>query len=289
VVYRTDRFGVVFAAGPPILRLMRSLRTAGTWISVGLLAGAGLSAAGCGPAAAPTCGPGDAAGCTRVLFLGNSYTFVNDLPVTFARLAASAGRRVEVAMVANGGETLSEHAVSTDSLGRIAAGGWSYVVLQDQSETPATETGRDYYTYPAARTLAAKVNSAGAVPMFFMTWAHKDGLPDAGLSGYEAMQQQLDGAYLRIATELRVPVAPVGFTWFMVRRDHPDIVLWADDGSHPSSAGTYLAACVFYASIFRASPEGIAFHGDVPDDQARALQAEAKTQVLDLQQQWGLR
>jgi hypothetical protein len=257
----------------------------------GIFACAGLYAvAGCGPVAAPTCGTGAASEpCTRVLFLGNSYTYVNDLPSTFAQLAGSAGRHVEVAMVANGGETLTQHAASSESLGRISSQGWTYVVLQDQSETPATAAGRDYYTYPAARTLAAKVNAAGAIPVFFMTWAHRDGLPDAGLYGYEPMQQQLDGAYLGIAHELSVPVAPVGFTWYMVRHDHPEIVLWDNDGSHPSKAGTYLAACVFFASIFRQSPEGLSFHGDVPDDQARALQAEAKTQVLDLQAKWGLR
>lgn len=192
-------------------------------------------------------------------------------------------------MVANGGETLAQHAASAESLGRISSQGWSYVVLQDQSETPSTATGRDYYTYPAARTLAGKVEAVGAIPIFFMTWAHRDGLAAAGMPNYESMQQQLDAAYLGIADELRVPVAPVGFTWYMVRHDHPEIVLWDDDGSHPSKAGTYLAACVFFASIFRASPEGLSFHDDVPDDQAKALQAEAKTEVLDLQAQWGLR
>ena len=250
-----------------------------------------LFVAGCGGVAGPTCGTGSGAACTRILFLGNSYTYVNDLPSTFAQLARSAGRPVDIAMVANGGETLAQHASSTESLDKIASRSWSYVVLQDQSETPATSAGRDYYTYPAARTIAARVESAGAVPMLFMTWAHRDGLPGAGLAGYEPMQQQLDAAYLGIAHELKVPVAPVGFTWYAVRLDHPDIQLWADDGSHPSLAGTYLAACVFFASVFRQSPEGLSFHGGVSDEQALVLQAEVQAQVLDpeLQLQWGLR
>jgi hypothetical protein len=251
-----------------------------------------LFVAGCGGVAGPTCGTGaGAGGCTRVLFLGNSYTYVNDLPSTFVQLARSAGRPVQVAMVANGGETLARHAASPESLDKIASQGLTYVVLQDQSETPATSAGRDYYTYPAARTLAKRVEAVDAIPMFFMTWAHRDGLPQAGLPGYESMQQQLDGAYIGIAHELKVPVAPVGYTWYMVRHDHPEIGLWGDDGSHPSKAGTYLAACVFFASIFRQSPEGLSFHGDVSDEQARALQAEVKTQVLDIdmQLQWGLR
>lgn len=242
--------------------------------------------AGCSGTAGPTCGTG---ACTRVLFLGNSFTYVNDLPSTFAQLAQSAGRPVQVAMVANGGETLAQHAASSDDLNEISSQAWTYVVLQEQSETPATAVGRDDYTYPAASALASRAEAAGAVPLLFMTWAHRDGLPDSGLPSYEAMQQQIDAAYLVIADELNVPVAPVGFTWYMVRHDHPDIDLWQDDGSHPSVAGTYLAACVFYASIFRQSPVGLSFRGGVPDEQARALQAEVDDNVLRLQTQWGLR
>jgi len=242
--------------------------------------------AGCGGSTAPTCGIG---ACTRVLFLGNSYTFVNDLPLTFARLAESAGRPVEVAMIADGGETLAEHAASAGDLDRIASGAWTYVVLQEQSTTPATPAGRDHYMYPAASTLAARVEEVGAVPLLFMTWAHKDGLPEAGLPNYEAMQQQIDAAYLLVAEDLRVPVAPVGFAWYMVGQDHPEIELWQGDGSHPSPAGTYLAACVFYAAIFRENPEGLSFHGGISDEQALALQTAAEDNVLKLQAVWGLR
>jgi hypothetical protein len=245
-----------------------------------------LVVAGCSGAAGPTCGTG---ACTRVLFLGDSFTYVNDLPSTFAGLAESAGRPVQVAMVANGGETLAQQAASSDSLDEIASQGWTYVVLQEQSETPATAVGRDDYTYPAASALASRAEAVGAVPLLFMTWAHKDGLPVSGLPSYEAMQQQIDSAYLVIADELNVPVAPVGFTWYLVRHDHPDIDLWQDDGVHPSVAGTYLAACVFYASIFRQSPEGLSFHDGISDAQAGVLQAEADDNVLKLQSQWGLR
>jgi hypothetical protein len=65
--------------------------------------------------------------------------------------------------------------------------------------------------------------------------------------------------------------------------------MWQDDGIHPTQAGTYLAACVFYASIFRQSPEGLSFHGGVSDAQAQVLQAEAGQHVLDLSAEWGLR
>jgi hypothetical protein len=83
-------------------------------------------------------------------------------------------------------------------------------------------------------------------------------------------------------------VAPVGYTWYLVRQDHPEIEMWQSDGSHPTSAGTYLAACVFYAAVFRQSPAGLGFHGGVTDDQAGILQDEAGRHVLDMQAEWDL-
>jgi hypothetical protein len=252
----------------------------------GLLVLAGLlSVAACGGAPGPACGSG---ACTRVLFLGNSYTYVNDLPSTFARLAGSAGRPVQVSMVANGGETLAQHAAATDSQSAIVSQRWTYVVLQEQSDTPATWAGR-VSMYPAVRTLDGQIESAGATPLLFMAWAHRDGMPESGLADYAAMQLQIDNAYLAIAREQQVPVAPVGYTWLAIRRDHPEISLWGDDGSHPNGAGTYLAACVFYAAIFRQSPSGLSYHGGIDDGQARILQDEAARQLLDHASDWGLR
>ena len=246
-----------------------------------------LSAAAC--QGAPTC-PGDEASatCTHVLFLGNSYTYVNDLPNTFDQLAWSGGHRVQVGMVANGGETLDQHASAPETQDMIASQHWDYVVLQEQSEAPAVAGSRDYSFFPAARNLVARVRTAGAAPIFFMTWGHRDGLPSSGLPDFEAMQYALADGYLEIAHELGVPVAPVGSVWDSVRHDHPDIALWQDDGSHPTAAGTYLAACVFYAAFFRQSPEGLGYHGGIADDQARALQTEADDHVVKLASQWGL-
>ncbi len=242
---------------------------------------------GCGGEAVPTCASG-AGACSRVLFLGNSYTYVNDLPTTFARLAQSGGHSVEVGMVANGGETLSQHASAADDAGKISSAPWSYVVLQEQSDTAAYSSAGSLM-YSPARSLADRATRAGAVPMLFMTWAHKDGEPGAGLPSYEGAQERVDGTYLTLSGQLGVPVAPVGYTWYHVHLDHPDIGLWQGDGSHPTAAGTYLAACVFYASIFRQSPDGLRFHGGVADSQAQILQGEAGRRVLDMQAQWGLR
>jgi hypothetical protein len=71
--------------------------------------------------------------CTRVLFSGDSYTYVNDLPTTLADLAWSAGYRVDAVTLANGGESLAGHVSDPSTSSTISSGKWNWVVLQDQS------------------------------------------------------------------------------------------------------------------------------------------------------------
>ena len=225
--------------------------------------------------------------CTHILFIGNSYLFVNDLPAAFTKLADSGGHRVDAQMVATGGWTLAQHAASPDTLNRIDSSKWDYVVLQEQSEIPSLRGNRITQMYPAARTLVKKIRDGGAMPIFFSTWAHNNGFPEYGLN-YEGMQYEIDTAYLGIAHELNVPVSPVGEAWFTTGRQHPEISLWQADGSHPTEAGTYLAAAVFYAVFFRTSPAGLNFTSSLPGETAKTLQTMAANTVLNNPAQWNL-
>lgn len=213
--------------------------------------------------------------CTRILFLGNSYTSVNDLPYVFAALAWSGGRRVDTAVIAPGGWTMADHAGDPDTQTTLAASRWDWVVLQEQSEVPAVESDRQSLMYPGARQLVGEVRNAGAQPLFYETWGHRDGWPAAGFPDYQSMQTAIDAAYEFIAHEQNAALAPVGRAWNEIVNDDPNPGLWQSDGSHPTAKGTYLAACVLYAAIFGASPVGLGYHqwitgADADEDQRAA-------------------
>jgi hypothetical protein len=227
--------------------------------------------------------------CNRVLFIGNSYTYENDLPGMFAELARSGGHKVETGMSAEGGWSFADHVKSSGTAEILKSKQWDYVILQEQSEMPAFEQSRTQNMYPAARELVRQVRASAAKPVFFLTWAHRDGLPDNGLPGFEPMQVQLDQGYLAIARELNVSVAPAGYAWVIVLRQNPALNLWQNDGSHPNEQGTYLAACVFYATIFRQSPEGLNYRANVPEEIALFLQKIAAESVLNNPEQWNLK
>jgi hypothetical protein len=95
---------------------------------------------------------------------------------------------------------------------------------------------------PYGRLFAQEVKSAGARPVFYMTWSRKDDLP---------AQDVLTYAYASLAREQQGVLSPVGLAWLRVRRERPELELYFEDGRHPGPAGTYLTACVLFTSLFR--------------------------------------
>ena len=162
----------------------------------------------------------------------------------------------------------------------IASEPWNTVVLQDQSENPALDYYRHTEMDPAATQLVAMSRRVGAQPLFFLTWGHQSGWPEGGLTTYASMQAAIDQGYLGIASALSVPIAPVGDAWQTVVSGQSNPGLWQEDGVHPTTAGTYLAACVFYASIFRQTPVGLGYHDGLSDAEATTLQQFAARTAL---------
>jgi len=230
-----------------------------------------LLCAGCGSSSAET---------TRVLFIGNSYTYVNDLPGMFAKLSKSGGHRVEVGMEAPGGWSLADHVESVQTADAIESSTWKYIVLQEQSSFPADKYFRETNMYPAARVLVAKIRQVGATPVLYLTPAHLDGWPDMGMN-YMAMQAGINNGYWNLARELNVLVAPAGIAWQSAHAQYPNLILWQADNSHPEKAGTYLTACVFYATFFHESPVGLSYRGGLSKEIAEQLQTVASKTVLN--------
>jgi hypothetical protein len=195
---------------------------------------------------------------TRVLFIGNSYTFFNNLPSLFAHLAGSATppRRVHAQMIVRGGGTLQNAWENQAAVETIRAGHWDYVVLQEQSTLgkAGISNGKVRINSPAnfhkyARLFDAEIRKSGARTVFYMTWARQNS-PES--------QPQLTSAYETIGRELNGIVAPVGLAWQEALKKDPTLQLYRPDKSHPTPTGSYIAACVLYAAIFNDSTAGLA-------------------------------
>lgn len=95
-------------------------------------------------------------------------------------------------MSAQGGRTLSDHLQASETLNLLNSAKWNFVVLQEQSQIPSVESARSQGMYPTARELVQKIKSIGATPIFFITWAHRDGWPQNGMNNFESMQNHIN-------------------------------------------------------------------------------------------------
>jgi len=229
---------------------------------------------------------------TSVLFVGNSYTSYNNLPVLFQDLSSSLGKTVVVDSKLNGGYTFQSHANDPVTYQKMNSAEWDYVVLQAQSQEPSFPYAQvNSQTLPYAVQLAdsAQTTSECSQALFFMTWGRENGDPQwDSINTFDKMNFRLRNAYLRFADSSDASVAPVGVAWKYVRDNHPTISLYAGDGSHPKPAGSYLAACTFYTSIFHESPVGSTFLGGLDAPTAEILQNAAALAVLDSIDTWKL-
>ena len=231
---------------------------------------------------------------TSVLFIGNSYTYVNDLPNTLRQLALSLDDTMTVASSAPGGYTLFQHSTYAPTIAAIESQDWDFVVLQEQSQLGAlpfdvttTELGA------SALVQRIEENHECTYPVFYMTWGRQDG--DAQncasfpfMCTYDGMQQGLRTNFIALAEWNDSYTAPVGAAWKAVRDAHPTISLYDADGSHPSPAGTYLAACVFYCTLYQESCGLETFNGSIDAGTAAILRSIASSTVLDEPLTWNL-
>ena len=229
----------------------------------------------------------------NVLFVGNSYTQVNNLPQMVKNIASSMGDELNYQSNTPGGCTFYQHCYN-NSMAMICNGGWDIVVLQEQSQYPSFPQEQvEMEVFPYAQRLVDSIysNNPCCEPMFYMTWGRKNGDADNAvyfpvLGTYEGMDSMLCERYTYMAQEYDASLCPVGRVWHYLRENHSEIELYQSDESHPSLAGTYAAACAFYVLFFHRNPELITFSSSLPQATAQTIRSAVRSVVFDNLTQW---
>lgn len=182
----------------------------------------------------------------KILFIGNSFTARNDLPGLIAQLAETRGQQLQHQLIQAGGASLRMHWNKGDARKAIAQTHYDYVALQEQSTLPLKNPRRFHEN---VRLFDQAIKAAGAKTALYLTWARQNA-PET--------QAAITDAYTAIGEELGATIIPAGVAWENFLRKHVSPVLHDKDRSHPTLAGSYLAACVFFAVLFGESPAGIA-------------------------------
>ena len=215
---------------------------------------------------------------TRVLFIGNSYTYYNELWELFTAVSQSSGHAVYADYSVRGGAYLDQSLDGKDPLSQqlnalLDINRYDVVFLQEQSTCPAV----DFARFEAAATaLNERVVQNGARCILYQTWGRKTGSPDLARLGMtnREMTEALRRGYVRVGEKLSADVSPVGTAFYDVHTHHPDIELYDADSTHPSLAGSYLAALCHYATVFGEDPRTVTFTAGI-DRQAAAVLGQA--------------
>lgn len=219
----------------------------------------------------------------KILFVGNSFTYYNDSLhnhlgglLRATGLYESGETRLRALLIS--GSALDEHRAGIAALVQPAA--FDAVLMQDHSVGPINPDSYKVFR-SAVLDMSNLIRSRGAEPILWMTWPY---------AGRPEMTDQLRDAYLNVAEEAGVRMIPVGLAFDRVNKQHPEINLYSKDilsfnergeakyksaVKHPSLAGTYLSACVFYAFLYHRSPLGSPYSAGMDELTAETLQRVA--------------
>lgn len=232
----------------------------------------------------------------EVLFLGNSYTYVNNLPQLIKDIALANGDTLVFDSNCPGGHTFQNHFNNATSLSKINAQGWDCVILQAQSQEPSfspAQVASQTLPYAVKLDSAIQQNNACTETIFFETWGRKNG--DASNCGsyppictYTGMQNRLRASYKLFADTTYGIMSPAGEAWRKSIALNPSLELYSSDQSHPSLEGSYLTACVFYETLFHKSVLSNTYTAGVSSVNVSFLQQIAHDVVNDSLLVWNI-
>jgi lysophospholipase L1-like esterase len=211
-------------------------------IIVSLLFGCTGKSGAEGPAEAKAAPGGDG---MHVLFIGNSLTYSNDLPLLVQAIAKAAGQNLQVDSVTSGGASLDDHWNDGAAQKAIASRRWSYVVMQ---HGPSSLPESRAELRAAVKRFAPVIRKAGAKPALFMVWPPAD-----RISYFDDVRD----AYALAASDVGGLFIPAGEAWRAAWRRDPKAPLYSLDDFHPSTAGSYAAALSIYGMLYKRPPQGL--------------------------------
>ena len=193
----------------------------------------------------------------NALFLGNSYTYVNNLPQLIKDIALANGDTLLFDSNCPGGHTFNNHFNNVTSISKINSQAWDCVILQAQSQEPSFSPAQvEAQTLPYAIKLDSiiKHNNMCTETVFFETWGRKNG--DASncaayppICTYIGMQNRLRSSYKLFADTTHSLMSPAGEAWRKSIALNPNLELYSSDQSHPALEGSYLTYTAGVSSI----------------------------------------
>ena len=195
----------------------------------------------------------------KILFIGNSYTFFNDMPIMFDELLAENGRKAQVDSVTKGGRKLFENLNEDDAnhqkiVELVGENEYDVLFLQENSQLPALDEAKFFEGVKGVMELVKAKKT-----VLYATWGRKEGsdvLAEHGWTSKE-MFSMTTAAYTRASKQFGAGMSRVGDCFLYLTENAPELEIYNEDKSHPSYIGSCVAAIAHYKTLFGELPESV--------------------------------
>jgi hypothetical protein len=209
-------------------------------------------------------------GARHVLFIGNSLTYFNDLPLILAAVAEAAGdTELDARQVAYPDFALEDHWNDGTAVRALQENKWDFVIMQ---QGPSSLPENQIFLRDWAVKFAPLIRAADATPALYMVWPSL-----ARAADFPAVRT----SYANAAIAVNGLFLPAGQAWLKAWAKDPALQLYAGDGFHPSLLGTLLAAYTIYEGITGTSVVGLPGPSHIPVATLKMLQDAAHEAVAE--------
>lgn len=223
----------------------------------------------------------------KVLFIGNSLTYYNNMPDIFKNLALASGKNVYVKQATIGGVDLRHLVKAQSVINKVNEMKWDYVVLQSDDITAFSDM---YQIEIDALESIKKIiyqNNPSSKIIYTMIWGLRDGVSLTELNGenvyysYDEYFKKIYKGTIEISNAVGLSLSPVGWAWYSVISENTGNkgLLFSEDKAHPAPHGSYLMACVMNAAIFNSSSANINYYSGIQEERAKYYQQKAVAAV----------
>lgn len=206
----------------------------------------------------------------RVLFIGNSRTFYNDMPDMIREIADESGAPYKLQIVEHllPGARLRDHWTNKRLRSLITAERWDEIIIQAQSGAHIDGERRYFHDYGARLVREAKANADNV--RLFVTWTYDDAQYPKAMR--DAYHRRIQSDHKSLAAKTSVTMTNVGDIWETYRTSSFDFAL-TSDGNHPTAQGSYIAALALYSDLEGRPLDPVAYRPDaVSAEQAVRIQ-----------------
>ena len=228
---------------------------------------------------------------TRVLLVGNSFTYFHDCDSMLLQISRSQGLDIRLGEFLKGGQTFGQHLNLPRTSEAIAAGSYRFAFIQDQSSN-AARFSRDKRKDVLANTVELKRRILQASPdcqvILERTWSF-EGEDYAGFGSLANLDLHIGKGAAEIARKAGLWLSPIGIGFNTVRAERPDINLFEPDAKHQSAAGSYLKCCINYLVLTGKPFQGEVATCGVAPETAAYLQKVAERTVLGHEKEYRIK